>query len=157
MPAYPGVTGSFTQVNSNASPIQLSKGDQVYVWGKLAATATQLPVNDSNYAQETVVAPAASIAVDIQPFHGDPAPSVSVEIRFSAAPGAFSLQVQEADTDADGFYITPTNAAYTITAVNGTTFVARVDLSPTGGRFLRLYLASLTNAVNISAKISRLG
>jgi hypothetical protein len=156
MPNYPGAPGAFVPVASNASPINLQKGESCYVFGKLAAGATQLPVDDHNVAQEAVVASQASIAVNLQPSESNSPPMVSVEGRFSAAPGSFSVQVQEADTDADGYYITPTNANYTVTAVGATNQAFRIDLSPTGGKFMRILLASLTNAVNFSCKLTRL-
>lgn len=156
MPNYPGAANSFVPAPSNASPIALQKGESAYLFGVLGAGATQLPVNDGNVAGEQPAAPQASIAVNLQA--GDeaqPAPMVTVELRFSGAPGAFNIQIQEADTDADGFYVTPSNAAYTVTAVNANN-VARVDLSPTGGKFLRILLSSRTNAVNLTAKVTRL-
>ena len=156
MPAYPGAIGSFVPANSNLSPISLEKAQSVYVFGTPSSAATQLPPTDGQIAQETLIAPQASIAVTLASQMGDPPPMVTVEVRFSAAPGAFSFQSQEADTDADGFYVTPTAAAYTITAVNAITFVARVDLSPTGGKFMRAYLSSLANGVKTSCKITRL-
>lgn len=156
MPAYPGSAGSFVPVNSNLSPIALQKGESVYVFGKLAAGATQLPITDATLALETILAGVPSLAVNLQSQAGDPPPAVCVEIRFSAAPGTFEIDIQEADTDADGFYITPSAAAYTVSAVNATTQAARVDLSPTGGKFLRVFIKTLTNAVNVSVKITRL-
>lgn len=155
MPNYPGAANATAPVASNLSPIGLSKGDSQYVFGVLAAGATQLPVNDGNVAGEQPAAPQASIAVQLQAQDGGPPPMISVEGRFSGAPGAFNVQIQEADTDADAFYITPANASYTITAVSSqNTF--RVDLSPTGGKFVRVLLSSRTNAVNFTCKITRL-
>jgi len=34
--------------------------------------------------------------------------------------------------------------------------VARVDLSPTGGKFLRILLSQLSNNVKLTAKVTRL-
>ncbi len=85
-----------------------------------------------------------------------PPPMVTVELHFSGAPGVFELDIQEADTDADAFYILPSAAAYTVSAVNATTQNARADLSPTGGKFLRVFMKTLTNAVNCWVKITRL-
>lgn len=155
MPNYPGAANATASVKSNLSPIGLSKGDSQYVFGVLAAGATQLPVNDGNVAGEQPAAPQASIAVQLQPQDGGPPPMITVEGAFSGAPGAFNVQIQEADTDADAFYITPANASYTITAVSSqNTF--RVDLSPTGGKFVRVLLSSRGNAVNFTCKITRL-
>jgi hypothetical protein len=157
MPLYPGVAGSTVPVASNVSPIALQKGESAFVFGKLPTTATQLPVSDGNVADETILAGQASIAVNLQPgFEGMPPPMVTVELRFSGAPGAFEVDIQEADTDADAFYITPSNAAYTVTAVVAATGIFRVDLSPTGGKFMRLFMKTLTNGVNCRAKITRM-
>ncbi len=80
-------------------------------------------------------------------------PGVAVEISFSAAPGAFNVQVQEADTDIDAAYITiPTTG--TITAVSATNF-ARVEFPTLKAKFLRILLSSRTNAVNLTAKVTR--
>lgn len=155
MSNYPGVANATTPVASNLSPIALSKpGDYHYVFGVLAASATQLPVQDLNVAGESPAPPQASIAVELPGAENAGPPMVSVEGLFSGAPGAFNIQIQEADTDADGMYITPTNTIYTITAVVGNAF--RVDLSPTGGKFMRVLLSSRTNNVSLRCKITRL-
>lgn len=157
MPAYPGVPAAIVPVASNVSPIALQKGESCYVFGKLAAGATQLPVTDVNVAAETILAGVASIAVNLQAgSEGQPPPMVCIEIHFSAAPGAFEIDVQEADTDADAFYILMSNTTYTINTVNAVTQNVRIDLSPTGGKFMRLFMKTLTNAVNVWAKITRL-
>lgn len=155
MPNYPGVANAVVPVASNLSPLAIAKGDSAYLFGVLAAGATQLPVNESNVAGEQPAPPQASIAVLLVPQDGGPPPMVTVEGRFSGAPGAFSVQIQEADTDADGFYITPAATAYTVTAVSANN-VFRVDLSPTGGKFLRILLSARANAVNFTCKVTRL-
>jgi len=157
MPNYPGAAGATVPVQSNASPIALQKGESVYVFGVLAAGATQLPVNDNNVAFEAASALAIqpSIAIDLQPSETNAPPMVCVEVHTNGTPGAAeSIAVQEADTDADGFYITPTNAAYTI-AVGASGF-ARSDLSPTGGKFMRVSRTKGANAVGATVKITRL-
>lgn len=155
MPNYPGAAAATVPVASNASPIALSKGDSQYLFGVLAAGATQLPVNEGNVAGESPAPPQASIAVLLLPQDGGPSPMVCIEGRFSGAPGAFEVDIQEADTDADAFYILPTNSAYKVTVVTANN-VFRVDLSPTGGKFLRVVLVSRTNAVSFTCKATRL-
>jgi hypothetical protein len=156
MPNYPGASLATAPVASNFSPIALvNPGDAHYVFGVLAAGATQLPVQPGNVAGESPAAPQASVAVMLPASEQGAPPMVSLEIRFSGAPGAFNIQIQEADTDADAFYVTPSNGAYTITAVSANN-IARVDLSPTGGKFLRVLLSSRTNAVSLTAKFTRL-
>jgi hypothetical protein len=159
MPQYPGAAGSFTFVSSNSSGLQIESGEQVYVLGALAASATQLPINDSNVTFEAAPAGAteSSISVNIQSGNkSEPVPLVCVEIRYNGAPGAGeTIQIQEADTDADGFYITPAAAAYTVSAFNANN-AARVDLSPTGGKFMRVLRTKGANAVGCTVKITRL-
>jgi hypothetical protein len=159
MPSYPGTSGTFVPAASNLSPIALQKGESAYVLGVLASTATQLPVNEGNVAFEAApaVASQASIAVNLQPTEGaSPPPMVTVEIRYNGAPGASEqIEIQEADTDADAWFITPTNAAYTVTSFNANN-VARVDLSPTGGKFMRVKRTKGANAVGCTVKITRL-
>lgn len=156
MPAYPGAANGTVSAKSNLSPIALQKGESCYVSGQLAAGSTQLPVNDGNVASENFAG--ASIAVNLQA--GDeaqPPPMVCVEVWFpTGAPGAGeSIAIQEADTDADAFYITPTNTAYTISSFNANN-VARADLSPTGGKFMRISRTRGANAIGAVIKITRL-
>lgn len=158
MPTYPGTIGGTVPAPSSVSGLGLQKGDQQYLFGVLSASATQLPVNDFNVAAEAAPAGAsvASISVNIQmPVESGPPPSISLEVRYPSAPGAGEiLAIQEADTDADAFYITPVAAAYTITP--GGSGVFRTDLSPTGGRFIRVLRTKGANAVACTVKISRL-
>lgn len=153
MPAYAGAGGSFTPVPSPQTGVVMQKGESQYVVGKLAASATQLPVNDLNVATENFAG--ASMSVDIQSAEeAAPAPGVFVEIHYASAPGAGeSVAIQEADTDADGFYITPSNAAYTMAITSGT--VIRSDLIPTGGKFLRANRTVGANAVGCTIKLTR--
>jgi hypothetical protein len=160
MPLYPNPQGSYTWVSNNKTK-HLNKGDMEYLFGAHASNFTQEPVNDTNVTFETtsVVANAvlSSTAVNIQAGNeASPAPSISIELHYNGAPGSGeSVAVQEADTDADLFYITPTNSAYTI--ASATAQFSRSDLSPTGGRFVRLQRTVGANAVGMTAKISRLG
>ena len=135
MPAYPGVAGSTTI--SPIVPTSMVVGDSVLLFNA-----------------ETITAPEASIAVTPIWEAGRPAPAFVFELLFSGAPGAFSLQLQEADTDADAYYINPTNTAYTISAVSANQ-VARTDLIPFGGSKIRAYFASLANAVKATLKVTR--
>ena len=102
MPKYPGVANALVSVPSNQSPIALQKGESCYVFGVLKTGATQLPVNDGNVVGETLTAPQASIAVNLQSQVSDTGAAVGIEGFFSGAPGAFNVQIQVSDTDADG-------------------------------------------------------
>lgn len=121
-------------------PTSLKAGDSAYFW---------------NAESPEPSVPVASLEVCIPVQEGGPAPAVSIELVFGGAPGAFSFQLQEADTDTANDFITPSAAAYTITSVNSNN-VARSDLIPTAGRFLRGYLSSLANNVTVTAKITRI-
>lgn len=155
MPNYPGAANSNTL--SPTTPTPLGRGESVYLFGVLAAGATQLPVNPTNVVGENPAAPQASIAINVGDYQEQgPAPGVSFEGFFDGgAPGAFEVDIQEADTDCDNAYITPTNAAYTITAVTANNRF-RVDLVPTGGRFMRALLKTRTNNVTLQLKATRL-
>lgn len=160
---YPGASGATVPVASSLSGQSLEKGDSIYLFGVLAAGATQLPINDTNagYEAASALAIQPSISVNIQgAAEVQPAPGISVEISFPSAPGAGeSIAIQEADTDADAFYTTPTNATYTIgtftTSASGVV-VARGDFIPTGGKFMRAQRTKGANAVGCKVKFSRL-
>jgi hypothetical protein len=159
MPPYPGAPGASAPAASNASPIALADpGDYCYVLGQLASTATQLPVNDTNVANEAapVGSTESSIAVALLSRDSAAPPAVSVEVFYPSAPGSGeSIAIQEADTDADAFYITPTNSAYTISSFSSAN-TARSDLSPTGGKYMRVLRTKGANAVACRVKITRL-
>lgn len=157
MPNYPGAASSKTSAPSNISPLALSTpGDSAYLFGTLSTGATQLPITDSTVTGESPAAGTASIAITLPARDGSAVPMVSFEGFFSGAPGTFEIDIQEADTDADALYILPSAAAYTVSAVNATTQAFRVDLNPTGGRFMRVLLKTRTNAVSLVVKATRL-
>jgi len=158
LPSYPFPAGSTTQSASAPNPVTgacpLARGESVYLFGT-APPGAQLPATTSNVVGETPAVPQASIAINVGDFQeGGPAPGVSFEGFFSGAPGVFEVDFQEADTDFDTAYILPSNAAYKVTAVVGNNF--RVDLIPTGGRFMRAVLVSRANAVSLILKATRL-
>jgi len=154
MPAYPGAAGAFS---SPSSPNLVVSGQPVWLFGTPAATLTQLPmVNDADVAFEAVTVGEASIAFTLPGSRDFPSivPNIGFEIDFNGNPGAISIQIQESDTDGDGFYITPSPAAFTITAVslvNGR-YIARVDIGTFGARFGRLLVSSFANAATVKMK-----
>src|SRR3972149_5561972 len=158
MPSFPGPANGKTFVASNASPIALKPGDSVYVFGQLAATATQLPVNDTNADFEAAPADAAvaSIAVQLPGAENLGAPAISVQFETNGAPGAGEqFEVQEADTHAGAYFITPANPAFTVSSFTANN-LARVDLSPIGGKFVCVKRPKGANAVSAKVKITRL-
>ncbi len=84
---------------------------------------------------------------------GSQPPTVTIEGFFSADPGVFQLDVQEADTNTDDAYQTVPSAG-SVTAVDAN-FYFRVDLDPFVGVFIRLNLVSRTNGVNLTVKATR--
>lgn len=84
--------------------------------------------------------------------------AISFEIDWSGNPGAFNLQIQDADTDSSANYVT-LNTAGTITSTPQTAaggYVSRVELNPWVGAFGRLYMQTQpANAVTLVAKVCR--
>lgn len=120
-------------------------------------TTTPPSISDSNVSVEEIAQGIASMSVCLatgRPF--SPPPMVCIEIHFDSDPGVAEIDVQEADTDADGFYILPTAAAYTVVPTRTGNINTRVDLSPTGGGFLRLFMKTLPNDADVWASIRRL-
>jgi hypothetical protein len=83
---------------------------------------------------------------------------VSIRGTFSAAPGAFTIQVQTADQDVDAAYVSENFGGATpgtITTVNANNSFS-VELIPIAARFIRLLMVlQNANAVNLTATISR--
>jgi len=132
MPNYPNAAGTSTL--PAFPPSSLGPGDSGLAFNAEQPAVPQASVEfalankDSNYPQ-----------------------SLSVELQFSGAPGAFSASLQTADTDGDIFYQTEGAAISTVSANN----TARVEFSSVKAKFARLLLSTRTNAVNLTARISR--
>lgn len=154
MPNYTGAAGS--TVLAPTPPPDLVVGDSVFLFGTIG-TGTQLPPVDATVAAETPAVGQASISAAVAPDSGQVSVAYSVEIKWTANPGAATVLVQEADTDADAFYITPSNTTYTIStfATVGTVFVARADFSPTGGKFVRVKVSANPNAAALTVKLTK--
>lgn len=75
---------------------------------------------------------------------------LSVELAFAANPGAFSVEVQFADTDADKYYVTrPPAFASGLSAG----FTGRIEYTNIVAKLARLKMVTLTNAVKVTAKM----
>lgn len=122
--------------SANSPAIALYSGDTGYAW------SSENPAVGSSSQQ---------FALPRAPWASVPLP-LSVEIVFAGAPGAFEIDAQTADTDADANYVKETNGAITAVSANN---VARLELPSTVARFLRLNLVSLTNPVAITARVTR--
>jgi len=91
----------------------------------------------------------ASAAVAIAPPRSlDMAQTISVSGFFDGAPGVFEIDLQTADVDADGMYVTE---ATTITAVN--TNNAFHQLFTVKGKFVRAFVKTLPNNVHLTLTV----
>ena len=106
------------------------------------------------WVAETVAAGASSIAVQLRRIEGQSYPwGCAFEITFSGAPGVFEVDAQTAETDTDANYVTVAQLA----AVNASN-VGRIDLTaatPFFGKFVRLHMTALANAVTTSGIVTR--
>lgn len=73
----------------------------------------------------------------------------SIDGKFSAAPGAFEIDVQVSAVDADANYQTCSNC--NVTTVDATNFTFHLDAVLVNARFMRLLMRTRTNAVSITA------
>lgn len=103
------------------------------------------------FQAETPGAPQASIEFALIEKPGEGIKTISVEGSFNGAPGAFEIDVQESNTDADVNYQVVGGGQITAVTANNT-FRADLQLS---GKFVRLNILSRTNAVGLLAKITR--
>ena len=77
----------------------------------------------------------------------------SFEIWFSGNPGAFEVDVQTADIDADMHYCT-ISALNSGAALNAN-YVGRIELPNFWAKFVRVYVKTLTNSVLVYAMVTR--
>jgi len=70
---------------------------------------------------------------------------LSAELQFSGTPGAYTWQIETADTDVDANY-----------SIEGTvtTSTPRIELANIAANFARIRVVTLTNAVNVTGKLS---
>jgi len=124
--------------------------------GYAAGRAVLLQYNKQHllWSAETVAAGASSQAVHLRRIEGRSYPwGCAFEVQFSAAPGAFQVEAQAAERDINASYVTIAQ----LNSANAS-FVGRIDLTyatPFFGKFVRLSLTSLTNAVNVTAVVTR--
>lgn len=95
-------------------------------------------------------APFKSAQVALAPAFSSGKVRAAVEIVWSAAPGAISVQLQTADTDIDAAYIQEGAAITNVNAGN----VTRAEFPDVVARFARILIATLPNNVTATAKIS---
>ena len=124
-------------------------------YGAAGSVVTALYSGDSALAfnAEQPATGVASIPFALYRSRNDVPPSLSVEVFFAAAPGAFEFDVQEADTETANAYVT--NASATLTAVNAG-FYGRIELPQVFAKFVRILCKTQNaNAVNATVKVSR--
>jgi hypothetical protein len=144
-------------------PPALYAGDSFYVFGtvdRISGAVTGEAVIANTVSQQIVLAPMPA---------SDP-PSLSVELSFvssttglPAAPGAFDIELQTADTDDSGSYLTEASTAATMTTAavtpvgNPARFLTRSEFSPIKAKFARLWVKTPPANANIFviAKLSR--
>lgn len=73
----------------------------------------------------------------------------SVELEFSANPGAFEIAIQTADQDVEKYYV----AKGSITSGLNGSFVGRIEVVNVVAKFARLSAVLITNAVNVTARV----
>lgn len=144
MPSY----NSQTVSNSPLQSLQAGSPIGVNVWNAETKAGLTSP---------PVLAPySLAVALPMQP--GGTQKRISIEITFSADPGAFAIEVQTADTyNATGSLFQSEDfggaSPGQITAVNATFFTARVELA-VDANFVRLRMATPpANTVTCTANI----
>lgn len=75
---------------------------------------------------------------------------LSIELLFAANPGAFGIEAQFADTNEDKYFVT---RAPNYTSGLSTGFAGRIEYTDIVAKYVRLKMASLTNAVKVTAKL----
>ena len=74
---------------------------------------------------------------------------VSAQIKFSADPGAFQVDLQTADVDDDTLYATKVSLNSGLNA----NFVGRIEAVDVVAKFVRLRMVAKTNPVNVTATL----
>ena len=103
-------------------------------------------------ASTDVIFPATfkSAQVALAPAFSSGKMRAAVEIAWSAAPGAISVQFQTADTDIDAAYSQEGALISNVNAAN----VTRAEFPDVVAKFARILIATLPNNVAATAKIS---
>lgn len=99
---------------------------------------------------DALAANTASIAIAISKKDDSQQGTLSIEGVFSGAPGAFEIDLQTSDTDADGLY---QQEGAGITTVNGQN-AFRGEFLNVAANFARVIIKSLANNVTCTLRIS---
>lgn len=127
------------QYSAATIPNSIAPGDAVTVWN-----AEQPAIGAGGVS--------ASLQVALASRDGH-SPGFGVNGFFSAAPGAFEIDVQVSDHDVDAQYQTVANG--NITTVDSTNQSFHFDGSLVTARFARLLMRLRGNAVNVTADITK--
>jgi len=137
MPSYPGTANATTTNTTPPLPVALYPGDKQLVF---------------NAEQPAAGTASISVALGVRPAGGPN--TVSVEGFWSGAPGNFEIDLQTADTDADGMYqIEGSGITQASVTVNTTANTFRAEFANVTANFARLLLKTRANAVNLTAAI----
>ncbi len=126
-------------VYSVGNSVPIGSGMVVTVWN----AETPTPGNGTTAASQQVLLQNAGVS--------KPGTPLSVDGKFSGAPGAFEVDIQVAATDTDTNYQTCSNC--NITSVDSTNNTFHLDYSG-NARFVRLLMRTRTNSVSITATVT---
>lgn len=134
-----GTLGGRMPVYSTVNAVTaLSNGAGIEVWN----AETPTPGNGTTAASQ-------QLSIPDTPNGG--LAGISIDGKFSGAPGVFEVDVQVAAIDSDTSYQTVANG--NMTTVDATNNTFHMDLQ-TASSFIRLLMRSRTNSVTISAYVS---
>ena len=125
--------------NANTALYSIAPGDSIQVWSAEQPAAGS---GGASASQQIAAVYAQGLANGIS-FKG----------FFSAAPGAFEIDVQASDVDSDAQYQTLPNG--NITTVDSTNQTFLFEDPNANHKFYRALMRSRTNAVNVTANFKR--
>jgi hypothetical protein len=135
-------------------PLQLMPKTCQYLYGTVATTNFTQTVTGEQPASGTFSQQFQIPVADQQPSR-----NLAFTLSWPTNPGAFNIQIQDADQDVAANYVTiPTAGTITSAAQapGSGNYVARVELNPWQANFGRLYVNTQTaNAVNMTALVCR--
>lgn len=105
------------------------------------------------FSAEQPAVPQLSQQVSIGGVYENAPGTLSVEGRFSGAPGAFEVDLMTADTDTDANQYQLEGSGITAVGADGVSF--RAEFQNVSANFAALLLKSRANAVTLTARISR--
>jgi hypothetical protein len=140
-------------------PLQLEPATCQYLYGTVATSNFTQTVTGEQPASGTF-SQQFQVPVNSQ----QPSRNLAFTLYWASNPGAFNIQIQDADADIAANYVSVvspgTSTPITITsaaqAAGSGNYVARVELNPWQANFGRLYVNTQTaNAVNLIAMVCR--